>query len=72
MNPRYILLDGKAYVWRELVKMRREQLRAVTKVQQLTLFELKEDVRSESHRTATGRYLQPSLFTPLEGRKYGG
>ena len=63
MNPRYLLLDGKAYIWRELVKMRREQLRAIAKVRQLTLFELREDARPESHRTAAGRYLQPSLFT---------
>lgn len=66
MNPRYILLDGKAYVWRDLVKMRREQLQAVTKARQLTLFELKEDVRPEAHRTAAGRYVEPSLFALLD------
>jgi hypothetical protein len=63
MNPRYILLDGKAYVWRELVKLRRDQLRTMATVRQLTLFELREDVRPEFHRKASGRYLQPSLFT---------
>jgi hypothetical protein len=63
MNPRYLLLDGKAYVWRELLKMRREQLRAIITARQLTLFELREDVRPGFHRTAAGRYLQPSLFT---------
>jgi hypothetical protein len=56
-------LTAKPYIWRELVKMRREQLRAIAKVRQLTLFELREDVRPQSHRTAVGRYLQPSLFT---------
>ena len=46
MNPRHIIIDGRAYVWRELVKMRREQLQA--------------------HRTASGRYRQPSLLALLE------
>jgi len=62
MNPRYIVLDGKAYVWRDLVRMRREQLQAVTKARQLLLFEVIEDARPEAHRTAAGRYMEPSLF----------
>jgi hypothetical protein len=66
MNPRFIVLDGKAYLWRELVRMRREQLQAIARARQLTLFEPKEDVRPEAHRTAAGRYLEPSLFTLLE------
>ena len=66
MNPRTILLDGKAYLWRDLVRMRREQLQAIVKGRQLTLFELKEDARPEAHRTAAGRYLEPSLFALLE------
>ncbi len=66
MNPRTILLDGRPYLWRDLVKMRREQLQTIAKARQLTLFELKEDSRPESHRTAAGRYQEPSLFTILE------
>jgi hypothetical protein len=66
MNPRTIVLDGKAYVWRDLVRIRREQLQAIARARQLTLFELKEDSRPETHRTATGRYLEPSLLTLLE------
>lgn len=62
MNPRYIVLDGRTYVWRDLVRMRREQLQAISKARQLTLFELKDDVRPATHRTPTGRYLEPSLF----------
>ena len=68
MNPRHILLDGKPYVWRDLVCMRREQLQAVTKARQLPLFELKEDTRPAAHRTAAGRYLEPSLFALLENK----
>jgi hypothetical protein len=66
MNPRYIIIDDKAYVWRELVKMRREQSRAIAKARQLTLFELKDDVRPTPHCTAAGRYLEPSLFALLD------
>ncbi len=66
MNPRHIMIDGKPYVWRELVKMRREQLQAQAKRKQLALFEMKEDYRPEAHRTASGRYRQPSLLALLE------
>jgi hypothetical protein len=66
MNPRHILIDGRAYAWRELVKMRREQLQAQAKRKQLALFEMKEDYRPETHRTASGRYRQPSLLALLE------
>ena len=66
MTPRHIVIDGRAYVWRELVKMRREQLQAHARRKQLTLFEMKEDHRPEAHRTAAGRYQQPSLFRAEE------
>jgi hypothetical protein len=66
MNPRHIVLDGKPYVWRELVKMRREQLQAYAKQKQPALFEMRDDYRPEPQRTASGRYLQPSLLAPLE------
>ena len=45
MNPHLIIIDGKAYVWREFVKLRREQLLAMTKATQPVLFELREDHR---------------------------
>ncbi len=70
MNPRHIVIDGKAYVWRDLVRMRREQLRAQAQRKQFTLFEMKEDCRPETHRTASGRYRQPSLLTLIDG--HGG
>jgi len=65
-HPRYLVIDGKAYLWRELIRMRREQLQTIANARQLTLFELKEDSRPETHRTAAGRHLEPSLFTVLE------
>ena len=66
MNPRHIVINGKPYLWHELVKMRREQLRAYAKQKQLALFEVKEDYRPETERTASGRYRQPSLLASLE------
>jgi hypothetical protein len=55
---KYITIDGKRYLWRDLVKLRREQ----HKGSQLLLFELKEDSRPETQRFAHGRYREPTLF----------
>jgi len=66
MNPRFIVIDGKTHVWRELVKMRREQLQAQARQRQLALFEVKNDSRPEPQRTASGRYRQPSLLALLD------
>jgi hypothetical protein len=62
-----LLIDGKPYLWRDLLKMRREQLEQARRSDQPTLFALKDDRRPASERTAAGRYAQPSLFTLLEG-----
>ena len=66
MNPRFIVIDGRAYLWREMVKMRREQLQVQARQKQPALFEMKEDCRPPLQRTAAGRYAQPSLFAPLD------
>ena len=62
-SPRFIVIDGKRYLWRDLVRLRREQLRALANARQPALFELKDDRRPPAERTAAGRYLEPSLFT---------
>ena len=54
--PKFIGIDGKRFVWRDLLQRRREQLAAVAKIEQPVLFELKEDCRPVSERTAAGRY----------------
>jgi hypothetical protein len=64
--PKFIEIDGKRVLWRELVEKRREQLATVTKGEQPALFELKEDRRPIKGRSAAGRYLEPSLFTLLD------
>lgn len=60
---RFIEIDGKRYLWHDLLELRREQKKARAQAQQPVLFELKNDSRSVSERTAAGRYLEPSLFS---------
>lgn len=63
MAFRFIDIEGKRYLWRDLVRLRREQKEAHAKAKQPALFELKDDRRPPAERTAAGRYLEPSLFT---------
>jgi hypothetical protein len=58
---KFILIDGKQYAWRDLLKLRREQRKAERQAQPV-LFELKEDNRPQSQRTASSRYKEPQLF----------
>jgi hypothetical protein len=62
MTPRTIEIDGKLYVWRDIVTLRRAQLAAVRQAQQPALFELVHDRRPASQRSAAGRYSEPMLF----------
>ena len=57
----YIVIDGTRYAWRDILKKRREQLQQ-SRQPQPTLFELKEDARPASQRSAAGRYAEPTLF----------
>jgi hypothetical protein len=59
---KYFLLDGKKYLWSELVKMRRDQVKAARQAALLALFELQDDVRPKSQCTAVGRLEEPTLF----------
>jgi hypothetical protein len=62
MTPRLIEIDGKLYPWSEIVALRRAQIAAARRAGQLALFEMIEDSRPSSQRTATGRYSEPLLF----------
>ena len=64
--PRFIEIDGKRYLWRELLRRRQEQRDAARQGEQPALFELREDCRPATERMAAGRYLEPSLFTLTE------
>ena len=59
---RYIEIDGKRYAWKDIVRLRREQIEAERRVQQPTLFEFRDDSRPASQRTVRGRYEEPTLF----------
>lgn len=61
--PRFIDIDGKRYLWRDLLRLRQEQREAARQGGQPVLFELREDCRPATERTAAGRYREPSLFT---------
>ena len=65
--PRFIEIDGRRYLWRDLVALRRAQ--ATPAEPQPTLFPLHDDHRPAGERTAAERYSEPSLFTVLERRR---
>ena len=59
---RYVLIDNKRYEWKEILRLRRQQIEAERRAQQPTLFELRDDRRPPSQQTAAGRYEEPMLF----------
>jgi hypothetical protein len=65
MGPRFVTINGQRVAWREIVRLRKEQ-REHAKAKQLTLFELRQDARPATERSAVDRYLEPSLFSLLE------
>lgn len=63
--PDTIVIDGRAYSWRALLELRRQQIEAWRKSQpvQPALFPLKDDSRPKPERTAAGRYAEPTLLS---------
>jgi hypothetical protein len=61
-NLRFIDIDGKSYLWRDILERRRAQRRAHAATDQPVLFELRHDCRPAAARTPSGRYFEPSLF----------
>jgi hypothetical protein len=64
-KPDTIIVDGHAFSWLRICDLRRQQLEAwkAEQARQLALFELKDDCRPETERTAAGRYLEPTLLS---------
>jgi hypothetical protein len=58
---RFVEIDGKRYAWRDILNLRREQVKQ-ERPPQPTLFEMREDARPASQRSAAGRYAEPTLF----------
>jgi hypothetical protein len=61
MAPAFVVIEGKRYAWKEILKLRREQRKSARQPQP-TLFEMKDDCRPASQRTSEGRYSEPMLF----------
>lgn len=59
---RTIIIDGKMYEWKDILRLRRQQMQDGQRSKQLTLFELKEDHRPASQCTTAGRYSEPTPF----------
>lgn len=64
--PKFVVIDGKRYAWRDILKLRRDQ-RTHSPIQP-PLFELREDARPAAERTTAGRFLEPTLLSLLERR----
>jgi hypothetical protein len=58
---KYLVLDNKCYLWREILKLRREHRKAARQAQP-ALFELQDDQRPKSQSTASSWYEEPTLF----------
>jgi hypothetical protein len=63
--PSFVEIEGRRYLWRDVQAARRAQLAARRKAEQPALFELRDDCRPATERTAAGRYREPSLFAQL-------
>ena len=61
-RPAFVEIDGKRYLWRDILEARRAQLAADRRGRQPALFELIDDSRPASQYTAAGRYSEPLLF----------
>ena len=59
-----IEIDGRRYLWRDLVALRRAQV--APRAEQPTLFALRDDCRPPMERRAAERYREPSLLTLLD------
>jgi hypothetical protein len=73
-KPDTIILDGRGYSWQQLCELRRQQLEAWKAAQprQLALFDLKDDCRPATERTAAGRYQEPTFFAGMTARQDAG
>lgn len=68
-RPDTIIIEGRAYSWRAILELRRQQIEAwkAARPEQPALFDLKTDCRPKVERTATGRYSEPTLLSILDG-----
>lgn len=53
----------RRYAMRDIHRLYKEQRNEERRARQLTLFELKDDARPPSQRSADGRFSEPLLFS---------
>lgn len=72
--PDRSVIEGRAYSWKSILELRRAQLEEwkAARPQQPALFDVKDDRRPAAERTATGRYLEPTLLAWLTGGRPRG
>ena len=68
MIPRTIEIDGRPYLWRDLLELRRLRLEQRQRAVQPTLFPVQHDVRPAIDRRGDDRYREPRLFDWLSMR----
>ena len=62
--PKFIEIDGKLHLWRDIVKLRQEQLRAAAEAHRCSRRSLNcTKIFAPCERNAATRYLEPSLFS---------
>ncbi len=63
-RPDKIVIDSRAYRWRDIAELHRQQLEA-NKAGTTGLVRLKKDSRPAAERTVAGRYREPTLLDAL-------
>ena len=61
-RPAFIEVDGKRHLWRDLIELRKSQVRQAAAPAQPLLFELREDHKPACEMSAVLRYREPSLL----------
>ena len=69
-SPDTLMVDGHAFSWRRLLELRRRQLEEWRKARpdQPALFEMRQDARPKTERSAEGRLKEPTLMAWLDER----
>jgi hypothetical protein len=57
-----VVIHGERIAWKDVLRLRREQLEKARKREQPALFELRNDRRPPTHKRAAGRDTEPTLF----------
>jgi hypothetical protein len=62
MPVKYFILGGKKYLWKEILKMGHEQIKAARRAAQVALFALQDDAGPKYQRAASARFEDPHFL----------